>query len=269
MSVPPYDELARGWKALRAFDVGLREIACVGAPRTLLVADLPALWPGPSAAVTVAIAAGVHGDEPASPWALLSLVRDGMLDRTFAYRLWACTNPTGYAAGTRANAEGHDINRSFGRGGTTPEARALITANRDRRFALSLDLHEDIEAAGFYCYEPQKEVDRRFGVAVVRAVEEAGFPIQELEHDFDLGYPLELARTVHRLEHGRVVPDARAEAAAFGSALPYNLYLLRRAAERTLTFETPRRAAWDARLAMHRVAVVTALERLRAELRAS
>ena len=95
----------------------------------------------------------MHGDEPAAPWALLSLVRDGLLDRAFSYRLWPCTNPTGYAAGTRANAEGLDINRSFGGGGSTPEARAILTANRDRQFALSIDLHEDPEAQGFYCYE--------------------------------------------------------------------------------------------------------------------
>jgi hypothetical protein len=95
----------------------------------------------------------MHGDEPAGPWALLSLVRDGLLDRSFATGLWPCANPSGYAAGTRANAEGLDINRSFGGGGSTPEARAILTANRDRQFALSIDLHEDPEAQGFYCYE--------------------------------------------------------------------------------------------------------------------
>ena len=81
----------------------------------------------------VMLSAGVHGDEPAAPWALLSLVRDGLLDRRFAYRMWPCTNPTGYEAGTRENAEGADVNRSFGRGGTTPEARAIVTATRGER----------------------------------------------------------------------------------------------------------------------------------------
>ncbi|HEX3549955.1 MAG TPA: succinylglutamate desuccinylase/aspartoacylase family protein, partial [Candidatus Elarobacter sp.] len=95
---------------------------------------------GDANAPTVSIHAGVHGDERAAPWALLSIVRDGLLDARFAYRMWPCLNPSGYAAGTRANAEGDDINRSFSRGGTTPESRAVLTANRDRRFVLALDL---------------------------------------------------------------------------------------------------------------------------------
>src|SRR5438128_1139792 len=141
---PVYKELVRAWKALRGrAGLSVREVACVGANRTLLACEIAV-----QGAPTVALAAGVHGDEPAAPWALLSLVRDGLLDPAFGYRIWACSNPSGYAAGTRCNAEGVDVNRGFGRGGTAPEARAIITANRDRRFALSFDLHEDYEAHG-------------------------------------------------------------------------------------------------------------------------
>jgi hypothetical protein len=32
---PPYDDLAREWRALRPSGVRVREIACVGAPRTV------------------------------------------------------------------------------------------------------------------------------------------------------------------------------------------------------------------------------------------
>jgi hypothetical protein len=251
---------------LRGRGASVRELACVGVPRTLLVAELPADRPRPGGPATVAIAAGVHGDEPAAPWALLSLARDGLLDRAFTYRLWPCSNPTGYAAGTRVNAEGLDINRSFGGAGSTPEARAILTANRDRRFALSIDLHEDPEADGFYCYELSagSEADP-LGRDCVRAVEEAGFPIETFRPGFDLGYPDGLEAAVH-IERGRVVTDAAAEFAAFGISLPYNPALLRRrATSRTLTFESPRGLPWPARIAMHRLAVVTALERLRAQ----
>jgi len=148
-SLRTYDDLAVAWRGLRARGVRVREVACVGAPRTLLLAEL-----GDSQAPTVSVSAGVHGDEPAGPWALVALVRDGLLDARFAYRIWPCLNPGGYRAGTRENPEGADINRSFSRGGTTPEARAVITANRDRRFVLALDLHEDFEASGTYLYEP-------------------------------------------------------------------------------------------------------------------
>ncbi len=148
-AAPAYEELAAAWRALRPRGVRVREVACVGAPRTLLAAEL-----GDATLPTISISAGVHGDEPAAPWALLSLVRDGLLDARFAYRIWPCVNPSGYRAGTRENAEGDDVNRSFSRGGQTPEARAVLTANRDRRFAFALDLHEDYEADGAYVYEP-------------------------------------------------------------------------------------------------------------------
>jgi murein peptide amidase A len=255
---PSYAELVSAWKSLRGREgVTVREVACVGAQRTLLLAELPKMG-GP----TVALAAGVHGDEPAAPWALFATVRDGLLDRSFGYRIWACTNPSGYELGTRQNAEGSDINRSFGRGGETPEARAIITANRDRRFALTIDLHEDYEAEGFYCYESVLDGSPFFGPAVVRALDDVGLPVQELHDEFELGYPPD-ARHLRVIERGRVLPDARAEM-AFSGRLPYSMYLLRsRAAVRTMTVESPSSRPWNERLAMHRVVMVAALARLR------
>lgn len=257
VSAPPYDELVAAWKELRRTgDASVREIACF-AQRTLLLADVINV-PG---APLVALSAGVHGDEPAGPWALLSIARDGLLSRTYNYRIWVCTNPSGYELGTRENAEGRDINRSFNRGGTTPEARAILTANRDRRFAVAIDLHEDFEADGFYSYEPVVDGTTPLGGAIVQALDDAGLPVQELDDRFELGYPPE-AHHLRSLERGRVLPDPDAERAFF-SGTPYSLHMLRRSAKRALTLETPRRLAWDVRLAMHRIAVVTALERLR------
>jgi hypothetical protein len=183
-----YGELVAAWKALRGRDaLTVREVACVGAPepRTLLVAELAP----PAGAPVVTICAGVHGDEPAAPWALLSIVRDGLLDRAFGYRIWPCTNPSGYVLGTRVNAEGDDINRSFGRGGQTPEARAMLTSNRDRTFALAIDMHEDFDCEGFYLYEPVVDGSTPYSGPIVHAMDDAGFPVQHLDDAFDLGYP--------------------------------------------------------------------------------
>jgi hypothetical protein len=255
-----YEGLATGWRALRArTGLRLREIACVGAPRTLLFGEL-----GSSEAPVVSLTAGVHGDEPAAAWALLSVVRDGLLDPRFAYRIWPCTNPTGFAAGTRANAEGTDVNRSFGRGGTSPEAKAMLTANRDRRFALALDLHEDHEGDGFYLYEtPADGTPGRYAVPVTGAVAAAGFPLQHFGPGFELGPPgSEAAQTCGP---GAVVVDAAAETPYFGDRLPQGLVLVRRAAACALTFETPRGRPVEARIAMHRTAVVAALALLAAE----
>lgn len=253
----PYAALESAWKALRGTSgLSVREVACAGAPRTLLAAELPGPLGGPS----IALSAGVHGDEPAGAWALHAIVRDGLLDQRCSYRIWPCTNPSGYALFTRENAEGDDINRSFNRGGRTPEARAIVTANRDRTYSLTLDLHEDFEADGFYCYEPVVDGSAPFGAAIVEAMDENGLPVQVLDDAFDLGYPQD-AHYLRTLERGRALPDPSAERAFFPGT-PYSLYMLRRATKRALTFETPRRRPWDERLAMHRIAVVVAIEQL-------
>jgi protein MpaA len=252
--------LASAWRSVRvSAGLRLREIACVGAPRTLLLAEL-----GDPRLPVVSISAGVHGDEPAGIWALFTLVCDGLLDPRFSYRLWPCFNPTGFTAGTRVNAEGNDINRSFGRGGTTPEAKAILTANRDRTFALAIDLHEDHEAEGFYLYESgASERPGRYAEPVTTALSDAGFGLQELRPDFEVGPPgSEVAQT---RSPGAIVVDAPRETPFFDGRLPLGLVLVRRAVDCVLTFETPRARPPLERVAMHRVAVVEALRRLAAD----
>jgi hypothetical protein len=257
-AAPPYDDLAAAWRGLRPLGVRVRDIACVGAPRTLLVAEV-----GDNAAPTVSLSAGVHGDEPAAPWALLSIVRDGLLDSRFAYRIWPCLNPSGYHAGTRGNAEGRDVNRSFSRGGTTPEARAVFTANRDRHFVMALDLHEDYEAEGCYVYEPLRPgFAPCFSGRVVTALDDAGLPVQTFIDGFDLGAPPGFdTADMYRLERGTVLVDYDAEMRAF-EGLPSSLALMYRGTPAALTFETPRPRPWDERIAAHRVAVTAALSAL-------
>jgi hypothetical protein len=252
--------LATAWRSLRAqTGLRLREIACVGAPRTLLLGEL-----GDPRLPVVALSAGMHGDEPAGVWALFSLVRDGLLDPRFSYRIWPCFNPTGFDAGTRVNAEGIDVNRSFGRGGQSPEAKAVLTANRDRTFALAIDLHEDHEAGGFYLYETAAAGETGcYAAPVTAALTAAGFPLQQLTPEFDAGPPG--SEVAHTRLPGAVVVDAVREAPFFGGALPLGLILIRRAVPCALTFEAPLCRNREERVAMHRVAVVEALRQLDGE----
>jgi murein peptide amidase A len=225
----------------------LREVACVGAPRTLLCGELrdPTL-------PAVAISAGVHGDEPAGPAALLQLVERDLLDPHFSYRLWPCTNPTGFDAKTRENAEGVDVNRTFGRGGSSPESRAIVTANRDLKFVLSIDLHEDCDAEGFYCYEYGGGT---IGLEIIAALEARAFPIESFA-SLDLGN-VPLNGPVHT-ERGRITADPFQEAELL-PGLSYSLLLARNAARRVLTFETPSSQPFERRVAMHVEAVQAAL----------
>ncbi len=228
-----YEDLVTRWKALRPRgDVSVREVACEGVPRTLLCAEI-----GQAHLPSIIIAAGVHGDEPAGPWALLAMAEGAELDPAFAYRLWPCTNPSGFAAGTRENAQAQDINRTFGRGGGTPEARAVLTSNRDRKFVLAIDLHEDDTAGGFYCYAYGADAP---GGAVATAVRAGGFTLEN--------------EPVLR-------PKPHLETQALGG-MSFTLALARRAAARALTLETPVALALEQRIEIHRVAVKAAIAAL-------
>lgn len=251
-----YPSLVDGWKDLcRHRSWRLRKVPCPGADRALLLVEF-----GRPGGPAVHVTAGVHGDEPAAPWALLAMAESGMLDERFSYRIWPCTNPSGYEAGTRVNAEGKDINRSFTAHAATPESRAIMQMNEGCRFALAIDLHEDFEADGFYCYEPVVDGTAPLSQAILWAMEGAGFPLQTLDHLFDLGYPKDLRGVdqLRTLERGRVLVNAQAERRFF-PGLPQSLYLLRTSTPRTITLETPRKRAWKDRITMHRIAVVSAL----------
>jgi murein peptide amidase A len=230
---PTYQEIERRWKALRAHDVRVREVACVGAPRTLLCVEY-----GDHMLPAIHLAAGVHGDEPAGPHALLELVENDDLDPRFSYRLWACTNPTGYDGRTRESVDGVDVNRTFGRGGSSPEAKAIITANRDLKFALAIDLHEDDESSGFYCYEYG---GAGIGRGLVDELASTGVPIDP---------------------RGVLTPDPDEEAERIGGRTLTQL-LMRNAARLGLTLETPSAVLpFNARVATHVAAVKHALSRI-------
>lgn len=234
-----YRELTRRWEALYARK-----------ERGLLCLDT-----GDSSLPRVAIAAGLHGDEPAGPWALLQLVEANALDPRFAYRLWPCVNAGGFELQTRENADGIDINRTFGGAGASAEAAAVLAANRGERFALSLDLHEDCDARGFYCYEYG---GGEIGLRVIEALDAAGFPIEPLDGGLVLTGPADDQH--YRRERGRAVADAAAEAGAI-AGVSYTMAVAA-TAQHALTFETPSKYAWRQRLAMQRAAVLAAIAAL-------
>ncbi len=209
-TLPTYHELAQRWKKLRAtHDLRVREVACVGAPRTLLCVEI-----GDSSMPCIHLSAGVHGDEPAGVLALLQLAETNALERSYSYRIWPCTNPTGFDARTRESVDRIDINRTFGRGGTSPESSAVIMSNRDRKFVLAVDLHEDDVADVAYCYEYGKHfIGERVAPRCLR-------------------------------------PDPLQEAEIIGG-MSLSLLLRRGAAEHVLTFETPTIKPLEERVAAH------------------
>ncbi len=101
---------------------------------------------------TIYISTGIHGDEPAGPVALRRLVEEDQWPADAALIICPCINPTGLRARTRESGSGADLNRDY-REPKSPEVRAH-TAWLDSlpRFEMSLVLHEDWEADGYYLY---------------------------------------------------------------------------------------------------------------------
>jgi protein MpaA len=92
---------------------------------------------------SVYLSAGIHGDEPASPLALLRLLEAGTFDTRASWYLCPLLNPTGLATGTRDNAEGVDLNRDYRHNATVEVAAHIAWLRQQPAFALTICLHED------------------------------------------------------------------------------------------------------------------------------
>jgi protein MpaA len=107
--------------------------------------------PGPRPRIY--LSAGMHGDEPAPPQALLSLLERGILDERATWFVCPLLNPSGLARGTRENAGGLDLNRDY-KDLRSAETQAHAAWLRHQpNFDLTVCLHEDWESTGFYLYE--------------------------------------------------------------------------------------------------------------------
>ncbi len=101
----------------------------------------------------VYVSTGMHGDEPAPPWALLRLIEAGAFDARATWRLCPMLNPTGFTLRTRENHAGVDLNRDYKSLQSAESIAHVAWLQRQPRFDLCLCLHEDWEAQGFYLYE--------------------------------------------------------------------------------------------------------------------
>jgi protein MpaA len=132
------------------------------------------------------LSAGIHGDEPAPPLALLKLLERGFFDARAIWFICPLLNPVGLARGTRENANGIDLNRDY-RNPASAEIRAHVAwLQRQPRFDLALVVHEDWEAKGFYLYELNRTQQPSLAEPILEAVR-ATCPI-ELAEQID-GFP--------------------------------------------------------------------------------
>lgn len=190
----------------------------------------------------VYLSAGIHGDEPAGPLALLRLMEEGFFQPGIDWVICPALNPTGLARGTRENAAGIDLNRDYWTR-SSEETRAHAGWLGSRKIPdLFLSLHEDWETTGFYFYEINLGPDRPERAAwIIEAVKPWFTP--EPADDIDGHTPRTPGWIYHEAEAD--VPEGWPEA----------IYMAKLGCPLSFTFETPSHAALEARVAAHCAAV--------------
>mgnify|MGYP006274323687 CR=1 FL=1 len=150
-----------------------------------------------SPTATVYLSAGVHGDEPAGPLALLRLFQQRWFSPDIEWTVFPLLNPTGMSLGKRENSRGEDLNRDYFLKNCS-EVKAhrewLDNHCQPRNYDLSLMLHEDWEATGFYIYELAHDPALRIHTSMLQAALH--------------WVPLDLSETIdgHQAREGRIAP---------------------------------------------------------------
>jgi murein peptide amidase A len=191
--------------------------------------------------------AGIHGDEPAPPLALLAWAQTDL--PAFAEAegvIFPCLNPWGLQHNSRTNERGQDLNRRWHHS-RHPQIRAVQKFLGSEQFRFALCLHEDFDARGIYLYEPwlvgKKLRGRNWGAELLGAG--AQFLPIDSRREID-------GRQVNRRGHffREVAGEEFLE-----MGWPEAIYLAFRHATRSLTFETPSERDLAVRVAAH-VAVI-------------
>lgn len=99
------------------------------------------------------LSTGIHGDEPAGPLAALRLIEENLWPADVEVLFCPCLNPAGFELNSRENERGRDLNRDY-KHLESDEIRAHVAwLQQQAPFDLTICLHEDWEAHGFYLYE--------------------------------------------------------------------------------------------------------------------
>lgn len=173
----------------------------------------------------VYISAGVHGDEPAAPYALLDLMKRGFFGPFTTWFLIPMLNPSGFTLAQRENHDGVDLNRDYLLP-RSPEVRDHVNwLRRQPRFDLALCLHEDWETHGFYLYELARKSDPAWARRL-RAAATEFLPIEQ--GDIIDGRPID--------EPGIIRPESDPD---LRELWPEAIYLFKHHTDTCFTLESP------------------------------
>jgi len=196
----------------------------------------------------VYLSAGIHGDEPAGPLALLNLIERGILDDRAGWFLCPMLNPAGFVRHTRENADGIDLNRDY-RALRSREIQAHARwLQRQPNFELAICLHEDWESNGFYLYELNPHQGRGLAAAIITGVLNV--------------CPIDVTPVIDgrpAAEPGIIRPG---DDPALRETWPESIYLRANQARLGYTLETPSSFPLSQRVAAHALAIMSAIEAL-------
>lgn len=192
------------------------------------------------------LSAGIHGDEPAGPLALLELLQGGFFQPDFHGALCPVLNPAGLVAGTRENGEGMDLNRDYWLRKTAEVVAHTRWLDACAAPDLAVSLHEDWETTGFYFYEINLAADDPPRARRILEAVRPWFP-PEPGPEIDGHEVREAGWIYHAAE-----PD-------LPEGWPEAIYLADQGCPLSFTFETPSRAPLRQRTAAHAAAVRAAL----------
>lgn len=202
-------------------------------------------WERPADGPCVYLSAGIHGDEPAGPLALLELLREGFFTSPFHWVLCPALNPTGLVAGSRENAQGMDLNRDYWIRSTAEIIAHAAWIDRLKTPDLFISLHEDWETEGFYFYEINLGEDSP----------------ERAHRILDSVSPYFLPEPGPGIDGHDVREDGWIYHAAdpdLPEGWPEAIYLAKRGCPISFTFETPSHAELEQRVAAHVAAVKAA-----------
>ena len=183
--------------------------------------------------------AGIHGDEPAAPEALVRWAeKNAARLARLPLLIFPCLNPWGLTNNVRTDSRGRDLNRLFHHG-RHPVVAAVRRITKPHRFQIALPMHEDYDAQGVYLYEVQRG-NRRHGEYLLRRAARV-LPT-------DPRRKIDDSTARNGLIRRRISPE-KFKTMGYPEAIWLHLFQ----SENTFTFETPSEAALELRVRAHMV----------------
>lgn len=170
---------------------------------------------------TYYMSSGIHGDEPAGPIAMLSMMNNDLYPKDVNILLFPCLNPEGVKQGTRSY-KGKDLNRDFAKEYSNKTELHKRLVEKFGKLDMSICLHEDWESDGFYIYEQCDDVSHA----------------DEVINTISKTFPINTKRTIdnHNVDRTGIIKPNKNK---YKKNWPESIWLWKRGCPQNYTIETP------------------------------